>query len=1142
MTDPGVLGLDDLLARPVTVRTDDAQQLVDGRRRWFTIIQECVREDAGAALTALATGDTAAHSLLHSCHWGMTQAVPPLGAPFDPAEGPLTHAARALASLGAALVLDGDEGAGHLRAFHAWAGHARLDVACQPVRKLPVTVRTRHSGRIQNLIDRGDLDLLSLLWMIELDGGIENNLKRFRTTTESHVLLDRGFDGVTATLKLVRLPGLPDGLLPHPADMALVSGDVRFHQSRLAAWQVVGWEQCGTIMWSVTDLDGPVNRVVGQSLGLAFSVLLGEQRRLRSLVRSLAAVRRLTARTSIVGRLDPDDPDRVASVGGYDTKLGAALEGSRIIFPRSDEEAVEKARVDNKQLELVPVSTRRKAASKARSVERRRLLSVALVCAMLATVAGFWLYRSSDSQVGESRQRAEGASLVAKALSLRTSNPLLAAKLGLAAHYIDPTNEEAVDAMRDVLTDHHDVVRTLQADPAEVDAIGVSDTYGRILTSGSLDSTDVWDTSTGRMVGQIREKSSMITTGKSQAIAAAATENGVTLYDFGSSTPRKLGDLPASTCTDRNAGPAAMRFTGEDNSLIVVWQDATVTRYDPVTRTQTSCQTALQTLAPLTFTNPLPVQKVVSADIVPASSDTTTNPATSAGDEVVVLLSNNQVVSDKIGSGQAHTEVAPAELTGRPELVAASADTVSVATSQGVAVWQRNPHALLANPAGGFGFQARAITNVNDNLLISGDQGTALVPLATQSRLTFPVEVSTLSGGAATTSATDSRTIVAGGPDGRVYVLADSAGELALGQESRATAIEFLPTGHILTADVPVGEGGTSDGTLSDGLADVDPRRKLTSQSAASVVAQWTDTDHRRFYVNDVASSRGMVAAAGQVSGQAAVLVWRSSGSDPTMLTMASPDDPNKVPAIIANVGFTSDGKYLIGRHVNGTVSVWSTSDFSLVRTIRLTPGNPRMALDGDTGYFVEGTDGQARLSEVDLTSGKTVRSVPRPNLTLLTTGARGTQVVTMTIDEQIQVLNPDLTKRGPSWRPLSNGGLPYDVQLSPDGKRLAIAQGNSVLIYDSSTQTLSIPPLSAGDDVLLNVSWSPDSQLIAGSPKPPDHGGKNVDAVRVWQVGDLDWASEVCGFANGGLSRQEWLQYVDSDFTYVDLCSGRKS
>jgi hypothetical protein len=97
----------------------------------------------------------------------MTQAVPPLGAPFDPAEGPLTHAARALASLGAALVLDGDEGAGHLRAFHTWAGHARLDVACQPVRKLPVTVRTRHSGRIQNLIDRGDLDLLSLLWMIE---------------------------------------------------------------------------------------------------------------------------------------------------------------------------------------------------------------------------------------------------------------------------------------------------------------------------------------------------------------------------------------------------------------------------------------------------------------------------------------------------------------------------------------------------------------------------------------------------------------------------------------------------------------------------------------------------------------------------------------------------------------------------------------------------------------------------------------------------------------------------------------------------------------------------------------------------------------------------------------------------------------
>jgi hypothetical protein len=200
------------------------------------------------------------------------------------------------------------------------------------------------------------------------------------------------------------------------------------------------------------------------------------------------------------------------------------------------------------------------------------------------------------------------------------------------------------------------------------------------------------------------------------------------------------------------------------------------------------------------------------------------------------------------------------------------------------------------------------------------------------------------------------------------------------------------------------------------------------------------------------------------------------------------------------------------------------------------------MVFVGDDGYFLEGSDASTKLVEVDLASGQTIHTVALPNVVMLTTDQSRSQIVTMTSDDTVVARGLDLSPRGPSWRPAASGDLVHDAELSPDGRRLAIAQGSEVLIYDMATQTLAMPPLSAGDDTVVEVSWSPNSQLLAGSPMPPDHGGKAVDPLQVWQVGSLNWTSEVCGWADGGLSQSDWTRYVGSDTPYVNLCAGMSS
>jgi hypothetical protein len=88
------------------------------------------------------------------------------------------------------------------------------------------------------------------------------------------------------------------------------------------------------------------------------------------------------------------------------------------------------------------------------------------------------------------------------------------------------------------------------------------------------------------------------------------------------------------------------------------------------------------------------------------------------------------------------------------------------------------------------------------------------------------------------------------------------------------------------------------------------------------------------------------------------------------------------------------------------------------------------------------------------------------------------------------------------------------------------------------TTRALAMPPLRAYGNRVVSMVWSPDGQLLTGTTMPPVRGNKQVAPLLVWKIGGLDWTSQVCRWAGGGLDRAEWSRYIDDSISFIDLCA----
>ncbi|MBN1284834.1 MAG: PD40 domain-containing protein [Anaerolineae bacterium] len=76
-----------------------------------------------------------------------------------------------------------------------------------------------------------------------------------------------------------------------------------------------------------------------------------------------------------------------------------------------------------------------------------------------------------------------------------------------------------------------------------------------------------------------------------------------------------------------------------------------------------------------------------------------------------------------------------------------------------------------------------------------------------------------------------------------------------------------------------------------------------------------------------------------------------------------------------------------------------------------------------------------------------------------------------------------------------------YDVAWSPDGKFLAIPEGNIIWILDVSGTNRPTQRLTAHTDDVTTVAWSPDGQWLAS--------GARDKQIILWRTADILAMSE---------------------------------
>ncbi len=1119
-------------------------------------LRERVAAEDTEVLRILRDGETDVHRLLAPRAAAATSVRAVAGrGPHRPDEPAAAQALRASAAMALALVGDAEHAPGQLRTGMLWLQHCQAQLPLDGLETASLLERAApgHAARIHRLT-RGlgeserVLALPVLLWLLTLDGALPEPQK----VAEASVLFDAGRGGVCGTLTVAVLPEGPPALVPDPRTMSGFRADARFQQSLKDAWTAAGHDVTGTVLWSLTGADGVVGMVADRSLGCAFGVLIGETRRqigmrpdphsskgLRDRF-SLPAIRRLNSRTALVGGLDGTRVGRLVTVGGYESKLRAADNGQNVILPAADKDEARGVWDDDRSANLLFASTLSEAARLARAWDGPALARWAKVTGpallvVLALVAGLAFYFARMG--GREADKALAADLAAEALALRQTDPRLAGLLGLAGSRIEPDTPRAVQAMRDVLDTNSGVRLSWQASPTRVDSVAVDDKRDRVYTTGNDSGVKSWDLRTGKLLGKAPGEVGGLVLNDVSGLLAARSASAVSLYEVQDQKPVLQGTFPEPTCARADSRAVATAFTNRGVRLVEVRNDGTMAQYDTTTRQQTDCRRlALMGVPGL----PGGLRVVVDASV--AASPNQRPDREPAEERVVLLLTNNRVISVGLDSHKAAVEIEEEDVQGTPSQIGANDELIVLATPGGVQAWDRARRRQLTFAVGNLPMAPRAMVEHSGSVAIAGDAGTALVPVGAGDAAAASRGLDEPRGGPATAVAVgDEFTVVAAGRGGRVNVLDDRPGPLGRSTAPATSAAAFGTDGRLLLSSF-------SDLVhAADGLYTVRPEAE-ESQSL-STETDWpheTTYRSRTFFVNDVAMSAQYVAGAGQFNGRGTIAVWRRNGTWLRDLRPSGVDETDRPSAerIVTDVAFLPAAQLLIARHVTGPVTVWSTRTWKELDTVPLATGIG-LRVNGTRAVALErpGED-DARLVAIDLTTPRdaATRAVKTPDVYRLDWSQDGSRLALLATGNTVRYLDAKLRDTGSPLHVPDAASEATTVALSPDGSRTAVGFDDQVLVHDSATGLLSMPALhrSGGGDI-IHLYWSPDDRMLVAVTRS-FRTDNAAGPLNLWKVGGIDWQRSICRWTGGkGLTREEWAQHVGDRHPYIDLCAEEK-
>jgi WD40 repeat protein len=219
-------------------------------------------------------------------------------------------------------------------------------------------------------------------------------------------------------------------------------------------------------------------------------------------------------------------------------------------------------------------------------------------------------------------------------------------------------------------------------------------------------------------------------------------------------------------------------------------------------------------------------------------------------------------------------------------------------------------------------------------------------------------------------------------------------------------------------------------------------------------------------------------------------------------------------------------------------------AQFSLNRKHHVDPGDGGRASDlpvwvesfafrlDDRVLSVGGSDGVINFVDIDTKQMKTKRLTGRLNAVFgLCFDPPGSRLVSASSDGSVWF-----------WRtgPGIEQGLPFrtdastqHVACSKDFQMVAVANGNSVSVFDTVKNIRISDPLTGPSSFFNSVTISEDGQNLAAA---------SDDEVLVWTLKAEELARKACQIANRSLTLEEWRQYFGKDRAisrFMLLCRG---
>jgi WD40 repeat protein len=667
-------------------------------------------------------------------------------------------------------------------------------------------------------------------------------------------------------------------------------------------------------------------------------------------------------------------------------------------------------------------------------------------------------------------------------------------------------------AMLDVAIDSNGLERVVDTDSDEVTAALVL--KRELVTAENDGVVRVWGRSEGELLGETKATAPILalaeTESSSRFLAAVDRRGAVELVDV--TDPGRPRMLSLGVGLSHGERPLAIAFSKEPSEIVTLGADGEVLRVD-VTTGRASRSSLWNFRGELPWRGGANGLRLTAARFVPEVYE---------DEEGILVATTDGAVADlDLARGQGKTilraGVAPGRVLsldrvpyGQPQLV--------VGTTEGLVFLGEEEFEDEPQVVPGLPVPAVAIDE--EGLRQGGKEGLAFGEFFERPP----------SGPAVLRFEPGPHGIAVVHPGGRVSVLGPPGVGMSLAETTVTPVAAFDPDGRLLVA-----EGYDANHIEELHALRPQPRVPADEFQEDEVVQTYRPDpdwwpkaeDPEALYLNNVVADGEYVVAGGQdPNGNASVLVWDSESGKPLHhLVLETGGFSTELPNVVTQVMLLSERHEIaVYSAAQELVAIWSTETWELEDSIPIgAAGDVSVSPDESTIVavgispssedYVDGDD-PTNLTFVNVEEGEVEDVVKARGVTVASLSPDGSTLAMVDQNGFLRLRSAD--GREPRGPLVKVGGGAGALAWRPDGKLIAVALSQGVVLVDPESGKVSEPLSHEAFLPSRQLAWTPDGSLLAALNGSPDEEGEGYDpgVASIWTLDGSSLERRMCELA----------------------------